>query len=232
MKVFTAYWLETAELPRPDGVATMAAHPLPIRCRSSPCRADDARHAPVRALLQARRDRARDDARAGARARSTQRVRRRARRPRDRAARDATACCSPRSWCGRRPHVPGDRALSHTADRAADEEAAEAGIADFLLVPGLSTDRLEHAIRYAITHQRTLQTPRRVRGAPRARAPRRQRRHLGLERRRRHASSTPPRWKSMLGYREHRDRRDARRVARPRPRRRPRAAHAGARRLR
>ncbi len=47
--------------------------------------------------------------------------------------------------------------LSHRADKAADEEAAEAGIADFLLVPGLSADRLEHAIRYALTHQRTLQ---------------------------------------------------------------------------
>ncbi len=56
----------------------------------------------------------------------------------------------------RSPHVPVI-VLSHTADREADEEAAEAGIADFLLVPGLSTDRLEHAIRYAITHQRTLQ---------------------------------------------------------------------------
>src|SRR4051812_40043640 len=33
--------------------------------------------------------------------------------------------------------------LSHTADTQADAQAAEAGIADFLLVPGLSTDRLE-----------------------------------------------------------------------------------------
>jgi diguanylate cyclase (GGDEF)-like protein/PAS domain S-box-containing protein len=47
--------------------------------------------------------------------------------------------------------------LSHEADRAADHHAAEAGIADFLLVPGLSADRLEHAIRYALMHQRTLQ---------------------------------------------------------------------------
>lgn len=47
--------------------------------------------------------------------------------------------------------------LSHRADRAADAEAAAAGIADFLIVPGLSRDRLEHSIRYAITHQRTLQ---------------------------------------------------------------------------
>ena len=56
----------------------------------------------------------------------------------------------------RAPHTPVI-VLSHEADRSADVEAAEAGIADFLLVPGLSTDRLEHAIRYALTHQRMLQ---------------------------------------------------------------------------
>src|SRR4051794_37000226 len=47
--------------------------------------------------------------------------------------------------------------LSHDPDPAADHHAAEAGIADFLLVSGLSADRLEHAIRYALMHQRTLQ---------------------------------------------------------------------------
>jgi diguanylate cyclase (GGDEF)-like protein/PAS domain S-box-containing protein len=47
--------------------------------------------------------------------------------------------------------------LSHEPDRRADEEAAEAGIADFLLVPSLSADRLEHAIRFALTHRRALQ---------------------------------------------------------------------------
>ena len=47
--------------------------------------------------------------------------------------------------------------LSHDADHEADIRAAEAGIADFLLVPGLSADRLEHAIRYALMHQLTLQ---------------------------------------------------------------------------
>jgi diguanylate cyclase (GGDEF)-like protein/PAS domain S-box-containing protein len=92
--------------------------------------------------------------------------------------------------------------LSHTADRAADEEAAEAGVADFLLVPGLSPDRLEHAIRYAITHQRTLQRL--------------------AESEERHALAMrgandglwdwdvdadrvfySPRWKTMLGYKEH-----------------------------
>jgi diguanylate cyclase (GGDEF)-like protein/PAS domain S-box-containing protein len=46
--------------------------------------------------------------------------------------------------------------LSHAADHDADVHAAEAGVADFLLVPGLSADRLEHAMRYALTHQRTL----------------------------------------------------------------------------
>ena len=47
--------------------------------------------------------------------------------------------------------------LCHESDRAADQQAADAGIADFLLVPGLSADRLEHAIRFALSHQRTLQ---------------------------------------------------------------------------
>ncbi len=92
--------------------------------------------------------------------------------------------------------------LSHTADRAADEEAAAAGVADFLLVPGLSPDRLEHAIHYAITHQKTLQRL--------------------AESEERHALAMrgandglwdwdvdadrvfySPRWKGMLGYREH-----------------------------
>src|SRR5206468_1316639 len=45
--------------------------------------------------------------------------------------------------------------LCHESDRAADQQAADAGIADFLLVPGLSADRLEHAIRFALSHQRT-----------------------------------------------------------------------------
>jgi diguanylate cyclase (GGDEF)-like protein/PAS domain S-box-containing protein len=47
--------------------------------------------------------------------------------------------------------------LSHDADHNADVHAAEAGIADFLPAPGLSADRLEHAIRYALMHQLTLQ---------------------------------------------------------------------------
>jgi diguanylate cyclase (GGDEF)-like protein/PAS domain S-box-containing protein len=47
--------------------------------------------------------------------------------------------------------------LCHEADRAGDAQAAEAGITDVLLVPGLSPDRLEHAIRFALSHQRALQ---------------------------------------------------------------------------
>jgi diguanylate cyclase (GGDEF)-like protein/PAS domain S-box-containing protein len=92
--------------------------------------------------------------------------------------------------------------LSHQADRRADEEAANAGIADFLLVPGLGADRLEHAIRYAITHQNALQRL----------AESDERNALALR-----GSDDgiwdwdvtadtvfySPRWKSMLGYREH-----------------------------
>ena len=99
------------------------------------------------------------------------------------------------------PHVPVI-VLSHRADRAADAEAAANGIADFLVVPGLSRDRLEHAIRYALTHQRTLQKL----------AESEQRHALAL------AGANDglwdwdvatdtvfysPRWKSMLGYRDH-----------------------------
>jgi diguanylate cyclase (GGDEF)-like protein/PAS domain S-box-containing protein len=54
------------------------------------------------------------------------------------------------------PHIPVIL-LSHAADHDADVHAAEAGIADFLPVPGLGPDRLEHAIRYALMHQHTLQ---------------------------------------------------------------------------
>jgi diguanylate cyclase (GGDEF)-like protein/PAS domain S-box-containing protein len=91
--------------------------------------------------------------------------------------------------------------LSHEADKEADEEAAEAGIADFLLVPGLSADRLEHAIRYALRHQRALQ-----------RLEESEERHAlalrgandgiwdwNVEADRMYYST---RWKSMLGYRE------------------------------
>lgn len=46
--------------------------------------------------------------------------------------------------------------LAHRQDKAADERASKAGVADFLHIAGLSTDRLEHAVRYALTNQRTL----------------------------------------------------------------------------
>jgi diguanylate cyclase (GGDEF)-like protein/PAS domain S-box-containing protein len=92
--------------------------------------------------------------------------------------------------------------LSHRVDRAADVEAADAGIADFLIVSGLSADRLEHAIRYAITHQKALQRL----------SESEERNALAL----RGANDGvwdwdvsndtvfySPRWKSMLGYGEH-----------------------------
>ena len=91
--------------------------------------------------------------------------------------------------------------LSHTADRAADEAAAEAGIADFLLVPGLSPDRLEHAIRYAITHQRKLQ---RLAASEERHALALQGANDGLWDWNVEADRVfySQRWKSMLGYRE------------------------------
>jgi len=46
--------------------------------------------------------------------------------------------------------------LTHQQDHDADDRAAQAGIADFLHIAGLSTDRLLHAIRYALTHQRQI----------------------------------------------------------------------------
>jgi diguanylate cyclase (GGDEF)-like protein/PAS domain S-box-containing protein len=101
-------------------------------------------------------------------------------------------------------HVPNTPVivLSHEADKAADHHAADAGIADFLLVQGLSQDRLEHAIRYAITHQRALQ---RLQASE-------ERAQLALEGANDGlwdwdvAADTvfySPRWKAILGYREH-----------------------------
>src|SRR5690242_2035382 len=46
--------------------------------------------------------------------------------------------------------------LAHRQDREADDRAAAAGIADFLHIPGLSTDRLAHAIRYVLERQSEL----------------------------------------------------------------------------
>src|SRR4051794_33405271 len=91
--------------------------------------------------------------------------------------------------------------LSETADKQADERAAEAGIADFLLVSGLSTDRLEHAIRYALTHQRTLQKLQESeeRHALALRGANDGIWDWNVEADRMYYSA---RWKSMLGYRE------------------------------
>ncbi len=92
--------------------------------------------------------------------------------------------------------------LSHEADKQADQRASSAGIADFLLVPGLSPDRLEHAIRYAITHQKTLQKL----------AESEERHTLALRGANdgiwdwdvaRDTVFYSPRWKAMLGYSEH-----------------------------
>ena len=69
MKVFTAYWLETAELPPGQAASAMAAPLDPLRVLA--VSADDARHAPVRALLRSRQIEHVDDARAGARRRVT-----------------------------------------------------------------------------------------------------------------------------------------------------------------
>jgi DNA-binding NtrC family response regulator len=117
--------------------------------------ADDARHAPVRALLrgsQIEHVRTPDDALAALTTRCHDIVL--VDREIDPPGTDGLPLAA--KLVRAVPQVPVI-VLSHAADRAADEEAAEAGIADFLLVPGLSADRLEHAIRYAITHQKTLQ---------------------------------------------------------------------------
>src|SRR3954451_8324674 len=133
----------------------MAAVPLPSPLRVLAVSADDARHAPVRALLKTAEIELVTTPEEAFSALATH-------------AHDVVLVdreIEPPGTDGlqlaeelvrRTPQVPVI-VLSHAADRQADEEAAEAGIADFLLVRGLSADRLEHAIRYALTHQRTLQ---------------------------------------------------------------------------
>ena len=131
----------------------MAAHPLPNPLKVLAVSADVARHAPVRALLKTadiEHVTTLEQALEHLDDHHVVLVDREIEPP------GSDGLLLAEELVRRSPHVPVI-VLSHTADRAADEEAAEAGIADFLLVPGLSTDRLEHAIRYAITHQRTLQ---------------------------------------------------------------------------
>src|SRR3954470_18626715 len=130
------------------------SHPLPDPLRVLAVSADDARHAPVRALLRAAEIEHVTTLEQALAALATRRH--------DIALVDREIAPGidglriAEEMVRQTPQIPVI-VLSHTADREADEEAAEAGIADFLLVPGLSPDRLEHAIRYALTHQRTLQ---------------------------------------------------------------------------
>ncbi|HEX6023374.1 MAG TPA: EAL domain-containing protein [Solirubrobacter sp.] len=133
----------------------MTAHPLPDPLKVLAVSADDARHAPIRALLKDAEidhvttpEHALQSFTGGAY--HVALVDREIEPP------SSDGLQLAEELVRQTPSTPVI-VLSHTADREADEEAAEAGIADFLLVPGLSADRLEHAIRYAITHQRTLQ---------------------------------------------------------------------------
>jgi len=130
-----------------------AEHPLPDPLRVLAVSGDDARHAPVRALLKgAELDHVTtpDEAlqQAGEHRHDVILVDREIGPPGTDGLHLATQLVS--------TQIPVI-VLSHAADREADARAAEHGIADFLVVPGLSRDRLEHAIRYAITHRRTVQ---------------------------------------------------------------------------
>ena len=205
------------------------SHPLPDPLRVLAVSADDARHAPVRALLKGsvlEHVTTHEQALNALDARHYDVVL--VDREIDPPGSDGLLLAERLVTAS--PHTPVI-VLSHQADRAADAEAAEHGIADFLVVPGLSRDRLEHAIRYALTHQRTLQ---KLQASE-------QRHALAM------AGANDGLWDWDVVQRhglllpaleEHarlpraRGGRDARRVARPRPRRRPRPAHAGARRLR
>jgi diguanylate cyclase (GGDEF)-like protein/PAS domain S-box-containing protein len=133
----------------------MAAHPLPSPLRVLAVSADEARHAPIRALLKSAEIEHVTTPELALEA-ITLRAHHVALVDREFGPPGTDGLHLAEELVRQTPTTPVI-VLSHTADREADEEAAEAGIADFLLVPGLSVDRLEHAIRYAITHQRTLQ---------------------------------------------------------------------------
>ena len=215
MKVFTAYWLETAELP-----PGREGRPLPVRSACSRCRADLAHHAPVRALLKRI---------SGVEAQVTHALTPREARPGARTRR--TSCSSTASSARTAPDglLAWPSNWSRTAARAGDPALARRrprrrrsrrrGRHRRLPArprparrPAGARDPLRD---HAPAHARSAWP---VRGAPRARAPRRQRRHLGLGRRAPTASSSPPRWKAMLGYDEAEVGDTRGRVARPRPR--------------
>src|SRR4051794_29802454 len=116
------------------------AVPLPCPLRVLAVSADDARHAPVRALLRHAEIEHVTTPEQARQAITTQRhdivlVDREIEPP----AIDGLTLAE--ELVKANPQTPVI-VLLHEADRAADEEAAEAGIADFLLVRGLSTDRL------------------------------------------------------------------------------------------
>ena len=94
--------------------------------------------------------------------------------------------------------------LSHAADKRRRRRGRGAPASPTSCSsPASSRDRLEHAIRYAITHQRTLQKLAESEERHALALARRQRRHLGLGRRHATASSTRRAGRAMLGYREH-----------------------------
>ncbi len=133
------------DMPLPEPLAVLAVS------------ADDARHAPVRALLKAfpapvrtHRAATADEAVAALPEAHVVLVD----RSLDPPGTDGLALAA--ELVARAPRTPVI-VLCHDPDRGADADAAEAGIADVLLVRGLSADRLEHAIRFALSHQRALQ---------------------------------------------------------------------------
>ena len=193
------------------------AAPLPNPLRVLAVSADDARHAPVRALLRAARDRARDDARAGAG------------RASDSARHDVVLVDreidppghrrpAPRRGARRRrPARPGDRLSATRPTARPTRRRPSPAIADFLLVPGpqrrpaRARDPLrDHPPAHAADASPSPRsaTRSRCRGA-----------NDGLwdwDVAERHASSTPPRWKTHA------------RLPRARGRRRPAASGSAA----
>src|SRR4051812_47263803 len=114
-----------------------AALPNPLRVLA--VSADEPSHAPVRALLKTARIELVTTAeqaleRASTRAHDIALVDRRIEPP------SVDGLTLAEEMVRTFPHLPVI-VLAHAADTEADERAAEAGIADFIFVPGLSTDR-------------------------------------------------------------------------------------------